>query len=245
MKNHIYILRCLFPNWGDSINVPLIEKISGKKVISMNKTGLDSRCFNAEDIVYAGVGSIMGWCGHPNVEVWGSGFISSSSTITHIYPPKKIHAIRGALTREILLKKGINCPAVFGDPVLLMPRFYNPKLKKKYELSVIPHHIDKVLIPKLKKQFPKAHFIDIQQDVYKFIDEVIQSKYIISSALHGLICADAYGVPNEWQGFSNRVLGKGFKFWDYESSKKYINLDKLYEVCPFRRNNELKKRRKK
>ena len=221
---------CKLKNFGDTINQELVKLISGVTPTIVNNSFKNPK----NETIYMCIGSVLGWA-DKNTIVWGSGFISNSQFITSIPKPKKIHAVRGVLTREILLKKGIDCPEVYGDPVLLMPRFYNPKLEKKYELSIIPHHIDKILIPKLKKQFPKAYFIDIQQDVYKFIDEVIQSKYVISSALHGLIAADTYGVPNEWQEFSNKVLGKGFKFYDYETSKKYISLDKLLEVCPFRR----------
>lgn len=39
--------------------------------------------------------------------------------------------------------RGIDCPSVFGDPALLLPRFYTPKrMEKRYKLGVIPHVID-------------------------------------------------------------------------------------------------------
>jgi len=224
---------CKLKNFGDTLNSELIRLISGIVPTIVNNKFQNPN----NETIYMAIGSVLGWCDE-FTEVWGSGFISNSQFITSIPKAKKIHAVRGKLTREILLKRGIECPAVYGDPALLMPRFYNPELPKKYKLSVIPHHVDKVLIPELKKQYPTAHFIDIQQDVYKFIDEVIQSEYIISSALHGLIMADAYGVPNEWKEFSKKVLGHGFKFRDYESSKGLVDLDKLLEVCPFRRKDE-------
>ena len=221
---------CQLQNFGDTLNVELVRLISGEVPTIVNNS------FSNPDneTIYMVVGSVLGWV-DSNTEVWGSGFISTSKTITTIQTPKKVHAVRGKFTRTILLSKGVDCPEVYGDPALLMPKFYNPKLEKKYDLSIIPHHVDKVLIPDLQKQFPEAHFIDIQQDIYKFIDEVIQSKYIISSALHGLVTADAYNIPNEWREFSGKVLGHGFKFRDYESSKGFVNLDKLLEVCPFRK----------
>jgi pyruvyltransferase len=207
-------------------------------------------------------GSVLGWS-DSNTIVWGAGFISNSTFITTIKTPKKICAVRGKLTREMLLKRDIDCPEVYGDPVLLMPKFYNPNIRKKHELGIIPHHIDKVLIPKLKEQFPNAYLIDIQGGTYTIINEILSCKRIVSSALHGIIGADAYGIPSIWIKLSDKVLGKGFKFRDYFSSvnrtdrepliwtpqtkledienkfkiynKPEIDIEPLWNSCPFRR----------
>lgn len=216
---------CLTSNYGDTLNSELVRLITGITPTIVNNSFKNKN----KETVYMIIGSILGWATENDV-VWGSGFISDIPP--QIHQPKAICAVRGPLTRALLVDNGYECPEVYGDPALLMPKYYNPKLTKKYELSIIPHHVDKVLIPNLTKEYPMAHFIDIQQDGYKFLDEVIQSKYIISSALHGCIMAYAYGVPYEHKVFSNKVLGNGFKFKDFEESKKYINLDKLMEVCP-------------
>ncbi len=226
--NDIVVRACLSTNFGDNLNSELVRLISGQTPKLVN-----NRFGNLEkETIYMAIGSVLGWATE-ETEVWGAGFISDSDFVTDIPTPKRIHAVRGPETRNILITKGIRCPEIFGDPALLMPRFYNPKLEKKYKISVIPHAIDRVLIPELTKSFPNAHFIDVTQDVYKFIDEVIKSEYIISSALHGCITAYAYGVPYEHQKFSDKVLGNGFKFEDFEKSKQYIDLDKLLKVCPF------------
>jgi pyruvyltransferase len=43
---------------------------------------------------------------------------------------------------------------------------------------------------------------------------------ILSSSLHGLICADAYGIPNAWIWLSEKLRGGDFKFRDYRLSIK-------------------------
>lgn len=221
---------CKVTNFGDTVNSELIRMISGETPSIVNNHYSNPR---NEDI-YMAIGSVLGWADR-NTILWGTGKMSDTDATMFKEEPKKICAVRGVLTRDEIVRRGFKCPEVYGDPALLLPRFYNPKTEKKYKLSVIPHHVDNVLLPELKQMYPEAHFIDIQQDVYDFIDEVLRSEYIISSALHGCITAYAYGVPYEHQKFSEKVLGNGFKFRDFEESKKYVDLDKLWEVCPFRR----------
>jgi len=221
---------CTLRNFGDTLNIELIRLISGITPTMVNNSFKNPN----DEKIYMCIGSVIGWA-DKNTEIWGTGKMSITDNTMFKEKPKAIHAVRGPLTRDELIKRGYDCPEVYGDPALLMPRFYNPKLDKKYELSIIPHAIDRGLIPQLQKQFPTAHFIDVTGDIYKFIDEVIQSEYIISSALHGCITAYVYNVPYVHEKFSEKVLGNGFKFKDFEESKKYLYLDKLLEVCPFRK----------
>lgn len=203
----------LSSNWGDNLNSELIRLITGNKPTIVNNSFKNPD----KETIYMAIGSVLGWADE-QTEIWGSGFISNSEFITTVPKPKKIHAVRGKLTRDILISKGIKCPKIYGDPALLMPHFYKPKMEKKYDLSIIPHAIDRCLIPILKKKFKKAHIIDITGDIYQFIDEVCASERIMSSALHGLICSDAYGIPNIWIKLSNKVLGNGMKFLDHFSA---------------------------
>lgn len=63
-----------------------------------------------------------------NTEVWGAGIISENSLLKE--KPSKVYAVRGPLTRQRLIKEGIDCPEIYGDPALLIPYYYRPKVTK-------------------------------------------------------------------------------------------------------------------
>ena len=159
------------------------------------------------------VGSILAH-GYQNATVWGSGLLNGNTKKTKLrlhMQKLDVRAVRGPLTRDILRLNGQKCPEVYGDPAILMPMFYSPIFKeKKYPVSVIIHHthnLDKSQIPAY------ANVIDIlTTDYCHFINEVCQSELVISSTLHGIILAEAYGVPAVFLAGDNFDL---FKYRDY------------------------------
>ena len=65
---------------------------------------------------------------------------------------------------------------------------------------------------------PKASFIDVKNGPEEFVEELVQCEKIISSSMHGLILSDAYGIPNQWVRFSDRIIGGEYKYFDYYST---------------------------
>lgn len=196
-------------NFGDSINPVIWRLLTGKKPTTVN---LDYKC-RSDETVYMMSGSVLEHACE-NTIVWGTGFISKNSRLR--VKPKKICAVRGPLTRSIVVSQNIPCPRVYGDPVLLMGSLYMPIVEVKYDVGVIPHYIDKnVPLPELFTEENGVTVIDVQQDVFSFIKAVLACRVIASSSLHGLILADAYGIPSVWIKLSNNIAGGDFKFLDY------------------------------
>lgn len=198
---------CAGRNWGDSLNPVLAQFLSGRRV---------RNCWPYYYDRYLAIGSILGFA-DSRTEVWGSGFIREGETVAEA--PKKVHAVRGPLSRMALLKQGIACPDVLGDPALLLPYFYNPEVPKRFDVGIIPHFVDKGH-PWIQTQLrdPAVNVIDVESDTWEFVRQVKSCRVILSSSLHGLICADAYGVPNAWIVLSDKVIGADFKFRDYKLS---------------------------
>lgn len=243
-------------NFGDALNPWLFNKITGKRPVNAN-----SIINFSNRIVYSGIGSILDNNKSKNLIVWGSGFKKESSIFKEI--PLEIRAVRGPLSRNNILKQGIRCPEIYGDPALLLPNYFKPDVNKTYKLGLIAHYVDKGnknyknLISELNDD---VLLIDIQNPVEQVITEINMCEKIASSSLHGMIVADAYGIPSIQLKFSDNIVGGDFKFKDYMLSVKReyrhpiivnekttlnvlqnsfynydfdISLDKLLEVCPF------------
>lgn len=245
-------------NFGDVLNSLLLHKLTGKKIVPIKAL------YYAKNHFFV-IGSILSRATRYTT-VWGTGFISEDSHCQE--KPLKVLAVRGPKTRQILLNDGIDCPKVYGDPALLLPKIYYPKIIKKYKLGIVPHYVDKnnEWLSTVKNN-PEIKILNIQESSpFIFIDELLSCEKIASSSLHGVIVADAYAIPSVWIDFSNEVMGNGFKFLDYFASVKRkdeeplvitentklsdiynkfydykidIDLNKLLKTCPFKIINEL------
>jgi len=245
-------------NFGDGLNLPFVTKISKKHAI-VHKFSLLQKIRCKPFANYSIIGSVMGHC-DSNTIVWGTGCISKDSLPKNV--PRKICAVRGPLTRQVLLDNNIKCPEVYGDPALLLPCFYKPNIKVKYKLGIIPHYLDAnhKAHSHLEQQGAKIIDVNVRHNWKKFVDEVLSCECIVSSSLHGLIVADAYSKKTLWCEFSDKILGNRFKYYDYylsiginhiephifkgnegindlidicDKKKSSLDLSALIDACPF------------
>lgn len=201
-------------NWGDDINVYLLELISGRKVVMKNQS-LFHKMKNTTS--YLCIGSTVGFMVDESITVWGAGAMYPYRSLPA--PPRNICSVRGPLTRKVFMDAGMSCPEIYGDPALLISRYYKPVVSKKHRLGIIAHYTDEdspVLQDWLKKN-PDVLLIRMgHYDRWEDIPDMVCScEEIWSSSLHGLIVSDSYSVPNRWVKFNGRVVGGDFKYKDY------------------------------
>lgn len=186
-------------NFGDRLTPWILTRL-GKNAVHHPPAGAD----------FVAAGSILehlptNWAG----TVFGAGLLRPESRIdlTHA----NVVALRGKLTKARV--KGASKSVVLGDPGLLVPKF-SSHFTATYELGVVPHWSDK----DLAHRFPYAHIIDVAQHPEFVIGEIARCRRIISSSLHGVIVADAYGIPRQAELFTQAEReGGDFKFRDYAS----------------------------
>ena len=212
-------------NWGDDINYFFLHKLWRKEIVNYDHSSLSHRLKKDNYMV---IGSSLTLLCNSETIVWGAGIIDDTKDLpTH---PKKVLAVRGPLTRQYLLDKGIECPAIYGDPALLVPKIYYPSIEKRYKLGIIPHYsdYDSPLLDKLK-QDPDVLFIKME-GYHKWtdvVDMILSCESIVSSSLHGLILSEAYQIPNCWIEIKGKLLGGHFKFHDFFLS---IGRDRLFPL---------------
>jgi hypothetical protein len=120
--------------------------------------------------------------------------------------------VRGPLTRDSVIKSGGNCPEIYGDPALLLPLIYSES-KKKYDIGIIPHYKEYEMV---KNKFSNHFVINLNNPNPKeVVNQITQCRSIVSSSLHGIIGAHAYGIPAAWVKFSDIIIGDNIKYKDY------------------------------
>lgn len=206
-------------NIGDDINYYLIKELSHKRILNYWDF------FNLrKQPNFMVIGSIIGWMTNKDSIIWGSGMREPDNPLPAI--PRKVLAVRGPLTRKYLISQGVECPEIYGDPALLLPKIYPLSfVNKKYLIGVILHKNDlgnSIIKEFIERERNKARQIDIKhyKDWRQVIKEIVECEMIISSSLHGLILSDAYHIPNVWIKFSDETFDGSFKYLDYFASVK-------------------------
>ena len=194
-------------NAGDVASAIVVSHIVGE---SLNVVGLEWR--SGPNLL--AIGSILEWADEQSL-VWGSGFIREGSRLPAA--PKAILAVRGELTRAELNSQGIACDPVLGDAGVFIPDIY-PRGHVQWSAGLVPHYVDLDTPFVERARAAGLRVINPLSPFAIYISELAACERIISSSLHGLIFAHAYGIPAVWVQLSDRVVGNGFKFRDYYTS---------------------------
>ena len=167
------------------------------------------------------LGSLLGR-GIFDATVWGSGILEVS-TLPRLKHQKgvrsyDIRAVRGPKTRDVLLDYGFPCPAVYGDPGVLLPLISpaHSTASSAGPVGVIFHRTTDLSDFELPRGCKR---ISIETSDYRqFVEELMGCSRVVSESLHGVILAESYGVPARVFLVGDRVSTCSFKYEDWYAS---------------------------
>lgn len=191
-------------NLGDEISPIIFGHVSGRSVIYAEISDCDG----------IAVGSVFNprqasrrKRSHPQV-IWGSGTLKPRPAI-YDNLLAEIVALRGPRTAGQIA----GCPDIaFGDPGLFVPEIWPSDGSPEVPIGIIPHFsmLGSEKVKRLSSQLEDSITVDLtDQDFARTFRQIASCELVISSSLHGLIFADAYGIPslfwnemgpeNEWK----------------------------------------------
>jgi polysaccharide pyruvyl transferase len=194
------------PNFGDQLTPLLLKYFSG----------LDAEWAPIEQAEVVAVGSILEhipnhWAGH----VIGTGRIKDERDLS--LDRATIHAVRGPLSA-----RGLKGDFALGDAGLLANELIETPFTRDVEVGVIPHWSDTDLINRYWVQQLSPLVISPWLPPLEVIAMIGRCKKVIASSLHGVIIADAFGIPRRTEEAprfkSDPREGNFFKFRDYNAS---------------------------
>ena len=206
-------------NFGDALAPLLLSRFAY----------LETQWSAIEQASIASIGSILdqipaGWRGH----IVGSGRLREKAELMFDPTEAKILALRGPLSA-----RGIHGTYGLGDPGLLANELIDAQ-EKKWDLGIVPHWLDKELVGRFQKLIPSkfsCKVISPATDPLTVLKEISACKRVVTSSLHGMICADAFGIPRRVET-CDRMNSEGglFKFHDYSASIKCkLEIGKMME----------------
>ena len=203
-----YFLRV--KNIGDQINPALVSAVTGRDTIWWAD--------RASDHLVA-VGSVMA-ATTPASYVWGAGVMHPSVGIGDP-DPARVLAVRGKLTHAEFSRAHRPIKDVpLGDPGFLIGRHFGQHSRTPvgFELGIVPHYVDwGHPIVDAWRRWDGVTLLDVREPQDSFLRRMASCRAVVSSSLHGLVFAEALGIPNLWIELSDKVVGDGFKFHDWFS----------------------------
>lgn len=190
-------------NFGDEMGPDILARL-GHKVQRVELA-------DAEVVVIGSVLHHIAKVRHP-VIVAGAGVMHGDRTINP--HNMDIRLLRGRISMDRIDWSKYNKDkfghfgAHFGDPAMLAPLLYPPAIRKTAKLGWVPHYIDPRTMPYADR------VIDVQESPADVIKNITSCSQILTSSLHALIIAQAYGIPAQrlpWHG----VIGGDTKWTDY------------------------------
>lgn len=220
MKISAFWAKC--DNFGDKLTKSILETIEGVEIYF--DTPKYAKICGAGSILNRFIGPSVRGYSYP-LYVFGAGFNHRRTISGGFMRELKVYAVRGQYSKMFIednIGKRLSDSVVLGDLGLLSDRLLPSfEIKKKYNLGIVPHYVDygDPRFIEMRDRIPNSIIISTHTDPRYFVQQLMQCKCVISTAMHPLIACDALRIPNIWAFLPNaNQVDMSFKFNDYYSA---------------------------
>jgi hypothetical protein len=202
-------------NFGDALTNLLIKLGSEVPVVSAEKYHLHGSVIDDENIAR----DLADLSESGKVAVWGGGVTSYRDISPDLRNRVKILGVRGPLSRDILR---LPHDTPLGDPALLLPFIYEPKVSDIGDVSLCVTHARHEYNPAELKETSgadvvlSAKLLPGRSNVEKLIDRIAGAKFVLAGCLHAAIVACAYRRPFAF--FDGGYIDIPLKWRDFAAS---------------------------
>jgi hypothetical protein len=183
--------RFVHGNVGDALQVHLIAALFGRRAFHATDGG--RRLLGAGSIAHrAQAGDV----------IWGSGFKNVPLRLTDEEKASiDVVAVRGPLTATYLASNGVDTSSLrrFLDPGQLVASIFAAQVEdcrrrapRPEGVLLVPHYAHTA---EFARRFPAHRVRDVDCDLFVLLSEILAAELVVSSSLHGLVFAEALGVP--------------------------------------------------
>jgi pyruvyltransferase len=192
-----------YNNFGDLLAPVIVAALARRAGLSLDRPRRSGRLVSVGSVIHLT---------RPGDVLWGTG-VNGQHLEAKVPGHLDIRAVRGPRTRGWLTERGIEAPDVFGDPVLLLG-LARPDLvarRPRHDTTVIfnmrdAKHVDWEAIPR------GVNVVNAQAPVEECLLAISESRLVVASALHGIIVAEALGIPAR---AIQALVEPAFKYHDY------------------------------
>ncbi len=180
------------PNFGDVLARDLIQNLTPYRTVW-------TRPAEAELVVTGSIASMLpaGWSG----TMLGIGAAHQTNLD---FPDARVLALRGHLTATMFDQE----PMAFGDPGLLA-KYLVDRPPATGRVAIVPHWQDHGLARRWS-----GDVVRVEGEPLDVIRAIAGASAVVSSSLHGIVVADAFGINRCWEPHQG-TQGDGFKFYDH------------------------------
>ena len=198
-------------NFGDYAVPPIVGRITGLPIAPPVGAG---------PMLYT-IGSLIQILSDGDA-VWGTGMNGGTAELWKVPRELHVYATRGPISLEFLRRHGFDTGRVSRtfDPGSLVGALFADEIgwlraqsaHRRQNFILIPHYRDEAAMRRIYAAHAD-HIRSVDTPFLELLGEILSADLVVSSSLHGLVMAEALGVPAVWH---RPLMGEDeLKFNDY------------------------------